>query len=113
MKTQIKIILVQLSALALIGCNAQSDPVQDDLSMGQEIVKTSCLSCHVETKAKAPGPRADAPPLSTIAGRYNFESLTDDFREHIHVGHADMPDFDFDPKEADLVVAYLKSIQEK
>ena len=39
------------------------------------------------------------------------EALADDFREHIHVGHPDMPDFDFSPVEVDAVLAYLTSTQ--
>ncbi|NNE57916.1 MAG: cytochrome c [Hellea sp.] len=78
---------------------------------GQEIVAQNCLSCHVALKSDRRSPHPEAPPLSELKDRYNFESLTDDFREHIHVGNANMPDFNFNVKESDALVAYLKSIQ--
>lgn len=81
------------------------------IAEGRMIVEANCASCH-STDVSGISPREDAPPLRTVLASYNAESLADDFRESIHVGHPDMPDFDFGPKGTDEVIAYLKSIQE-
>lgn len=78
---------------------------------GKVLANELCTSCHA-IGASGDSPRNDAPPLRRVLENYNTESLGDDFREHIHVGHPDMPDFDFDVKETDAILAYLKSIQE-
>ena len=81
------------------------------IAEGLAIVQANCASCHA-IGVTGESPRNDAPPLRKVLANYNVESLADDFREHIHVGHADMPDFDFGPKGTDEVIAYLKSIQD-
>lgn len=80
------------------------------LELGQEIARTNCASCH-SIDVSGASPRPDAQPLRTVFGRRSAESLADDFREHIHVGHADMPDYDFTVKETEGLLAYLASIQ--
>jgi len=82
------------------------------LEMGQNIAKSRCGFCH-NTTATGKSPRSDAPPLRTVLKQYNPDALADDFREHIHVGHPDMPDFDFTVKQTEGLLAYLTSIQEK
>lgn len=101
--------------LILAACQANeaaemsSEAIQ--IAEGLTVVQANCASCHA-IGVSGDSPRVDAPPLRTVLAQYNPESLADDFREHIHVGHPDMPDFDFGPKGTDEVVAYLKSIQE-
>lgn len=99
----------------LAGCQPQSNlsaPGQADrIAEGRAIVEANCASCH-SIELSGMSPREDAPPLRTVLANYNAESLADDFRESIHVGHPDMPDFEFGPKGTDEVVAYLKSIQD-
>lgn len=81
------------------------------IAEGFAIVQANCVSCHA-IGVTGESPRKDAPLLRKVLANYNTESLADDFREHVHVGHADMPDFDFGPKGTDEVIAYLKSIQD-
>jgi mono/diheme cytochrome c family protein len=81
------------------------------IELGQEVAKTHCAVCHNISPTGA-SPRADAPPLRLAFGLYNPGALGDDFREHIHVGHPDMPDFDFTVKETEGLLAYLNTIQE-
>lgn len=78
---------------------------------GKVMAQELCASCHA-IGTSGDSPRGDAPPLRTVLANYNTESLGDDFREHIHVGHPDMPDFDFNVKQTDTILAYLKSIEE-
>ena len=82
------------------------------LEDGKRITETQCLVCHSVDGSKQ-SPRSDAPPLSTVLASYNPNMLADDFREHVHVGHPDMPDFDFNVKQTEGLLAYLSSIQEK
>ena len=77
---------------------------------GQTLVAENCTVCHSVNSSES-SPREDAPALDRVLETYNSESLADDFREGIHVGHPDMPDFDFGAKGTDEVVAYLISIQ--
>lgn len=104
---------------SLVACQNTPVPVSQSapsysalpyIELGQEIVETHCSTCHNATRFGA-SQRADAPPLRTVLKTYNPEALADDFREHIHVGHPDMPDFDFSVKETEGLLTYLRSIQ--
>ena len=112
---------VFLAGLALAACTNQ--PVAevttaDDTSMeaeaalaenGKVIAEAQCSGCHAIGPEGA-SPREDAPPLRSVLAGYDPDALADDFREGIHVGHPDMPDFDFGPKGVDAVLAYLQTI---
>ena len=78
---------------------------------GQMIVEENCATCHAigETGESI---RTDAPTLRTVLAGRDTEALRADFREGIHVGADDMPDFDFGPLGTDAVIAYIESIQE-
>ncbi len=85
-----------------------SDP--ESISDGEKIAISHCAICH------GPGQqdslRADAPPLRHVLSLYAPESLSEDFRAGIHVGHEAMPDFVFGDLGMDVLLAYLVSIQE-
>jgi len=106
----------------LASCGAQDGPVSNQadtfelsepemIASGREIVEAQCVMCHA-IGANDQSPRTDAPPLRTVLANYAPEALADDFREGVHVGHPDMPDFDFGPIGTDHVLAYLISIQD-
>jgi mono/diheme cytochrome c family protein len=114
-----------ISVVALTACQNTQAPTSEVISpsidaayinapyikLGQEIAETRCVTCHNTSHSGAEF-YADAPPLSRVLEQYNPNALADDFREHIHVGHADMPDFDFTVKETEGLLAYLRAIQE-
>lgn len=85
-----------------------SDP--ESIADGEKIAISHCAICH------GPGQedslRADAPPLRHVLSLYAPESLSEDFRAGIHVGHEAMPDFVFGDLGMDVLLAYLVSIQE-
>ncbi|MHA7901487.1 MAG: c-type cytochrome [Henriciella sp.] len=83
----------------------------DMIESGREIVEAQCISCHA-VGLNDRSPRSDAPPLRTVLAGYPPEILAEDFRERVHVGHPDMPDFEFGPIGTDHVIAYLISIQD-
>ena len=108
-------ILLLVLLLSSSGCQRSEVPANEFdksfLELGQEIVETHCAACHTAS-ASGESPRADAPALRNVLEDYNPNALADDFREHIHVGHPDMPDYDFTVKETEGLLAYLWSIQE-
>lgn len=117
-----------MGSMALIGLAACGAPAQDEpeatapaqsaemdeaalIENGREIVEMQCAFCHAVRPGTA-SPRADAPSLTMVLEDYDPDALADDFREGIHVGHPDMPDFNLGPIGTDSVLAYLVSIRE-
>lgn len=91
---------------AALGIPMDADSIAD----GRDIAVNQCSNCHgLDQDASL---RADAPPLRYILSIYAPESLAEDFRAGIHVGHDDMPAFVFGDLGMDLLLAYLVSIQE-
>lgn len=80
------------------------------ISDGQAIVEANCTPCHAVHNSDE-SPRTDAPPLRYVLQNLSPDALDDDFREGIHVGAVDMPEFDLGPRGTASVVEYIKSIQ--
>ncbi|WP_353256431.1 cytochrome c [Hyphomonas sp.] len=91
---------------AALGLPTDADSIAD----GREIAVTQCSSCHALDQETSPRP--GAPPLRYVLSIHNPESLAEDFRAGIHVGHPDMPDFEFGDLGMDVLLSYLISIQE-
>jgi len=91
---------------AALGLPTDADSIAD----GREIAVTQCSSCHALDQET--NPRPGAPPLRYVLSIHNPESLAEDFRAGIHVGHPDMPDFEFGDLGMDVLLSYLISIQE-
>ena len=87
-----------------------ADERADLISEGRAIVEENCTSCHA-IGAEGDSPRQDAPPPRTVFAEFDAEAIGDDFREGIHVGALDMPDFDFGPLGTEALIAYIQSIQ--
>lgn len=85
---------------------------QTMLERGRAIAETSCATCHAVERS-GESPHREAPALREIANRYSLDSLEEAFGEGIHVGHADMPEFRFEPDEIQALIFYLGSIQDK
>ena len=82
----------------------------ESIADGREIAMHQCSNCHgLDAEDNK---RADAPPLRYVLSIYAPESLAENFRAGIHVGHADMPDFVFGDLGMDVLLSYLVSIQE-
>lgn len=105
-----------LSAVGLAACQTPAAPNEDFdsnlVGMGQSLAEVNCAACHA-VGVTGPSAHPDAPPLRTVLSFYNAQALSDDFREHIHVGYDDMPDFEFTVKETEALLAYIKAIQEE
>lgn len=103
-----------LPAMAvLLSACAQSTPKAEEaalISDGRDIAEAHCAACHaVGTYGESPNPAA--PPLRTVFGRLNPAALEDDLINGIKVAHP-MPDFQFNPQGVDVLLAYLRSIQQ-
>lgn len=113
-KTDLLKATIVAAGLCLTACQSTSTPVsgqKDQIAEGQYIAEKNCASCHT-LAAAGQSPREDAPPLRFALKHTNSDALAEDFREHIHVGHPDMPDFDFLVREVEDLLAYLDSIQQ-
>ena len=67
--------------------------------------------CHATDKGEADSPHDQAPPFAQVTARYPAESLAEALAEGIMVGHEDMPEFRFDEREVNELIAYLKSLE--
>lgn len=83
----------------------------DSIADGRTIAVSHCAVCHgIDAED---GFRTDAPPLRHVLSYYPPESLSEDFRAGIHIGHEDMPGFVFGDLGMDVLLAYLVTIQER
>jgi mono/diheme cytochrome c family protein len=99
-----------LTALGLFStCYAQSHAA---IKHGQEIAQHLCARCHaIGPEGQSPHP--SAPPFRTIVAKGHPENLEEALGEGIVVGHADMPQFQFTPRDVGALIAYLKSLSGK
>lgn len=77
---------------------------------GHELVEFFCARCHaVETTGASPLPAA--PPFRILHERYDVSFLDEALVEGIVTSHPDMPEFTFEPDEADAIIAWLKTLE--
>lgn len=80
------------------------DPVQH----GRSLVQMYCADCHA-TGTTGESPLPVAPRFRDLHLRYNVELLEEALVEGI-VTHPQMPEFEFDPEQAQGIIEYLKSL---
>lgn len=76
---------------------------------GQRIATQQCAVCHAIDRTSQ-SPRLDAPPLRNVLAVYDTDDLAYRFIEGMKVGHDAMPQFDFDVRAADDLLAFIASI---
>lgn len=117
-------LLIPLIPLALAACSqvSPSEPVQpeamgtsgvpleQEIAEGRGVASAVCANCHGLDQEDAVRP--DAPALRHVLNNYDPDTLHDNFEQGLKVGHPDMPQFHFGPLGADVLLVYLKSIQE-
>ncbi len=105
-----------LIPLVLAGCEAmeiresQKAPLAQQIDEGRGVASAVCANCHGLDQQDAL--RADTVALRHVLDNYDPDTLHDSFEEGLKVGHPDMPQFHFGPLGADVLLTYLKSIQE-
>lgn len=82
------------------------------LVKGEALLTKNCARCHA-IGSGGESPHDNAPPLRQIATRYPLDNLAEALAEGIVSGHADMPEFVFDPGEIDAILAYLEDLKAK
>ncbi|MEM5516755.1 cytochrome c [Henriciella sp. AS95] len=113
--------LLVVGAFAMTACNAPAEdgdiatPAQTQraelIGQGETIAQDLCSGCHaVGTEGESP--HTDAIPFRQISWKYPVESLAEPLSEGIMVGHPDMPEWQFEPKDSNALIAYIESIQE-
>src|SRR3954447_527195 len=79
---------------------------------GEALLTRNCARCHA-TGTAGSSPHPEAPPFRTLSRRYPIEGLAEALAEGLFVGHPDMPQFAFEPRDVGAIISYLKSIQER
>ena len=77
---------------------------------GETLARTNCARCHAIGRVGA-SPLPAAPPFRELHTRYPVEDLGEALTEGIRTGHPSMPEFRFDPDQAEDLIAYLKSLE--
>jgi cytochrome c len=101
-------VLLAVSGL-LSACHAQS---QAAIRHGREIAQRLCAPCHA-IGPDGQSPHHGAPPFRMIVAKGRGDTLEEALREGIAVGHPDMPQFQFGPRDVGALIAYLKSLSGK
>jgi cytochrome c len=77
---------------------------------GRAIAEAHCGRCHsIGPEGESPLPAA--PPFRRLSSRYPVTALAEALAEGIVTGHSDMPEFTFEPREIEALLAYLESVQ--
>lgn len=82
----------------------------DDIGAGRTLVETHCSGCHATGDA-GESPLAAAPKFRDLHFLYDVAFLSEALVEGIATAHPDMPQFAFDPGQAEAIIAYLKSLE--
>ncbi|MEO6013676.1 MAG: cytochrome c [Devosia sp.] len=77
---------------------------------GHALVTTYCTDCHA-TERTGDSPFPTAPRFRELYLRYDVDFLLEALVEGIVTAHPEMPQFEFDPDQANAIVAYLKSLE--
>jgi len=101
-----KVLLPAMLLLASSAAFAQN-PVAD---RGHRLVQETCSMCHAVERF-GDSPLALAPPFRTLHERYDVEALEEALVEGIITGHPSMPEFSFEPIDAQAIIAYLRTLE--
>ena len=82
---------------------------QPDIEAGKQIAEQQCMRCHAIGRHDDSALPAAA-PLRTLASKWPLDVLDEAFAEGIVTGHADMPEFRFQPGQINDLLGYIQSI---
>lgn len=87
-------------------------PERGLLTLGASVAKANCSRCHAVGRTGASA-NPKSPPFRYLARRYPLSNLEEALGEGIVVGHEgpEMPQFQFNAKQVEALLAYLASIQ--
>ena len=99
--------LAAVLMLSATTVHAQTPPARD----GKSILEVNCARCHAVGGSGA-SPLEKAPPMRDVARKYRPENLAESLAEGIVTGHADMPQFIFQPDEIAAIIGYLNALRD-
>lgn len=99
-----------MSLLALAFVLAPMAAAGEDVEQGRGLVDMYCSDCHA-VGADGASPLTQAPPFRELYLRYDVAFLSEALVEGIVTAHPEMPEFEFDPEQAEAIVRYLKSLE--
>ena len=82
------------------------------IAKGEALLTKNCARCHA-IGVGGESAHEKAPPFRQIVTRYPLDNLAEALAEGIVSGHADMPEFVFEPSEIDAILAYLADVKVK
>lgn len=77
---------------------------------GRALLEPNCSECHAIGMDEQ-SPLGAAPPFQDVALAYEPSFLAEALAEGIVTGHADMPEFVFEPDGIDAIIAYLSHLR--
>ena len=99
-------------AIAFLRAGAPLAQTRERIEAGREVAQKFCARCHaIGLDGNSPHPSAT--PFREIVARGKVENLEEALGEGILVGHPDMPQFQFKPRDVGALIAYLKSLSGK
>jgi mono/diheme cytochrome c family protein len=101
--------LVLLACLWMAG-SGTTDATAQDRATGRLLVETYCADCHAVGPA-GDSPLPQAPRFRDLHQRYDVELLEEGLVEGLVTDHEVMPEFEFDPDQAQSIVLYLQSLE--
>jgi cytochrome c len=99
-----------LGARAGSSCGSAARADDGDAAKGLTILQEHCARCHA-LGMTGNSPHRQAPPFRDVVERYPVEDLEESLAEGIVSGHPDMPEFTFEPKKINSILAYLNSLK--
>ncbi len=105
---------IYYAGMFVAACLASQSLAQSEARIreGHELAEKFCARCH-SIGLQGKSTHASAPPFREIVARGNVENLEEALGEGIVVGHPDMPQFQFKPRDVGALIAYLKSLSGK
>jgi mono/diheme cytochrome c family protein len=101
------------AALLVTACSEKEE--LGDAAAGRALAERNCQGCHA-IGATGESPVVAAPSFREMVKRWPPEYLAESLAEGIEVGHSgqvDMPNFSFEPKQIDDLIAYLNTLDPK
>jgi len=84
----------------------------ETIKAGHDLAQKFCSRCHAIGHNGA-SPHPSAPPFRNIAAKGHAGNLEEALGEGIAVGHPDMPQWRFGPRDVGALISYLKSLSGK
>ena len=102
---------LRVALLMLCVSSSVSHALDSEQCRGKMLLQRLCSRCHAIGTAGA-SPHPDAPPFRTFGDQKLYD---DDFAQRLQTGlstiHKEMPSFQFDRRNAEAAVSYLRAIQ--